>query len=121
MTNNQTLIFEIIKKYGPISAPDILRSIDYKINKTTIYRNLSSMSDKGLIKEVRIDTEKAYYELADLPHHHHFVCESCGEIKEVSSKNLEEKILDVEEKLVKQGLNVRSHDLEFYGNCIRCI
>lgn len=44
---------------------------------STVYRNLRSLVNNGLISEVRLRGEEARYEIARAPHHAHLICQRC--------------------------------------------
>jgi Fur family ferric uptake transcriptional regulator len=55
------------------------------------------------------------YELAEY-HHHHMICESCGDISEFEECPLDPELLPPE----SADFEVRSHSLEVYGRCGAC-
>jgi len=123
MTANQTKILQVIKDSGPICAPEILKTLkqhNVYLNKTTVYRNITSLVDKNLLREVRVDPEKSYYESAELEHHHHFICQNCGKIRKVINAELEQVIEKIEESFMSSGITISKHDLEFFGTCNNC-
>ncbi|MFH1078672.1 MAG: transcriptional repressor [Pseudomonadota bacterium] len=71
----------IIRADGPLSAADILtRTVpEQKINKTTIYRILSSFKEHRIVRELPTDQGTNLYEMAcrHNPIHPHFYCKAC--------------------------------------------
>jgi Fur family transcriptional regulator, ferric uptake regulator len=55
------------------------------------------------------------YELAE-DHHHHLICEECGEITEFEQCPLDLRGLPG----AYGGFQVRAHSLEVYGTCSEC-
>ena len=55
------------------------------------------------------------YELAE-DHHHHLICEGCGDITEFERCPLDLRGLPD----VVGGFEVRAHSLEVYGTCPDC-
>jgi len=107
----------------PISVPELLGILGkrgIKINKTTVYRELSFLVSLKLVKEVRIATNKLHYEFAWLDHHHHLVCEDCGKIEKVVSDKLEASLVELERQVLEGGFAIKDHNLEFYGTCAGC-
>ncbi len=49
------------------------------INLVTIYRNLEAFALAGAIKKLHLDTNEAYFEYQDHPHHH-AICDTCEKI-----------------------------------------
>ncbi len=115
-TATRKQLLDILKKTpGPISAEEILQRIP--VNKTTIYRQLSSLHAAGLISDIRFADRKVRYELTR-DHHHHLVCTNCNSVSDVVlPENLD--------TLASQSTSARnflitSHYLEFFGLCHNC-
>lgn len=111
----------LIRSPEPLSSPDIQKAFHNKkmpVNKTTIYRELAFLKDKGVIRELQFGDTTKRYEIMPDNHHHHVVCVNCETIEDV----VLEKDLDLEEKTIAQIKNfkVLNHSLEFYGICGRC-
>ena len=115
---------EIIKVFSNCSVPlsankiiELLSEREINVNRTTIYRELQFLLDKGYLTKIYLHPNEISYEPSDLRHHHHLICEKCGSIDNVTNclaDALEEDILK------KKGFRVKSHTLEFYGICKNC-
>ncbi len=104
------------------SAQDIygrLRSAGDKApGLTTVYRALESLVEKGYVQSVDLgDGEKRFEVVAPGEHHHHLVCESCG-----NSNHLDQCVVEEIEGTLrsKYGFIVKSHVLEIFGVCANC-
>jgi len=85
-----------------------------QVGVVTIYRTLDLLSELGIVRRMDLG-DGPRYELAE-DHHHHLICESCGDISE-----FEECPLDSERmSLVSSEFKVRSHSVEVYGQCAAC-
>jgi Fur family ferric uptake transcriptional regulator len=85
-----------------------------EVGLVTVYRTLDLLGNLGIVRRLDLG-DGARYELAE-NHHHHMICESCGDISE-----FEECPLDPE--LLPPGsvdFEVRAHSLEVYGRCGAC-
>lgn len=98
----------------PVDAMDLVDRI--KVNKTTVYRQLDKLINKGLLIEVEFGDGKKRYELKSLGHHHHIVCKKCGSLKDIEID--EEKLLSG--VYGTSDFVVESHNLEFFGYCKKC-
>src|SRR5215207_4774667 len=85
-----------------------------EIGMVTVYRTLDLLAELGLVRRLDVG-ERARYELAE-DHHHHMICESCGDISEFEECPLDPKRLPLEVSEFK----VYSHSLEVYGRCAGC-
>ena len=101
----------------PVDAIELTKK--YKVNKTSVYRQIEVLLGIKLIKEVDFGDGKKRYERVDLGHHHHLVCDSC---KSVSDVTMEKDLEAVEKKIKKlKGFKVQRHSLEFFGLCKKCV
>ncbi len=82
----------------------------------TVYRTLASLARAGVIDTFTQDGEQAY-RLCGQKHHHHLVCESCGIVEEIESKEVETWIARVTRR---RGFTVTGHTADIYGFCADC-
>ena len=107
----------------PLSVAEILVSLKQhgiSVNKTTVYREMEFLLEKGVVSAVFLDEKHTKYEL-NLGHHHHLVCRECGNIEEIEMKEIEDLFPLIEKKLKRKNkfTNI-SHTLEFFGICEKC-
>lgn len=104
----------------PLSVADILERLFMRgksFNKTTIYREVETLKKEGRIKEIFFRNDTALYELIG-EHHHHLVCISCGDVRDVF---LKESLEQEENRLAKkERFTIFDHSLEFFGRCQKC-
>ncbi len=96
---------------------DYLEQKNIKTDPATVFRIVNLFTQKGLLKQIQLHEGKQRYELFSKADHHHFVCEDCGKIEDISDCNIEKL-----EKTIraKKGLLVKRHSLEFFGLCKNC-
>lgn len=88
-------------------------------NKTTVYRQLETLEQYGIVQEINLADRAQRYELiAEEGHHHHLVCLTCGRIEDVAFAT----DIESQEKLIwkKNKFKVARHSLEFFGTCQSC-
>jgi Fur family ferric uptake transcriptional regulator len=84
------------------------------VGLVTVYRALDLLSELGLVRRLDLGGGPRY-ELAE-DHHHHLICEGCGEITE-----FERCPVDLQGLPQLGGdFEVRVHSLEVYGTCAAC-
>jgi len=85
-----------------------------EIGIVTVYRTLDLLAELGIVRRLDLG-DGARYELAE-DHHHHMICEACGDISEFEECPLDPERLPLEHS----EFEVRSHSLEVYGRCAEC-
>ena len=102
----------------PLDVAHIIDDLARKLamDRVTVYRILSALTQKGLLRKIEFGEGKARYEL-NKEEHHHLICQSCGAIEDISDCGIE-----ILEEKIKQKKNflVKSHSLEFFGLCVKC-
>ena len=81
----------------------------------TVYRTLDLLGGLGIVRRLDLG-DGARYELAE-DHHHHAICESCGDISEFEECPLDPARLP---SGGDSGFEVRAHSVEVYGRCAAC-
>lgn len=83
----------------------------------TVYRNLYSFIDIGILEMTELNNEKMFRMtcLNDEHHHHHFICEKCNR-----TIQLEMCPMDFFEQQLK-GCQLTSHRFEIFGICSECV
>lgn len=114
--NRQAMLGIFSDAQGPIDANVLLEKLS--VNKTTIYREITTLTQEGILAEIDFGDGKKRYELASLSHHHHLICTTCKTVEEYSV----ETDLSAEEKRIQKhhAFTVRRHALEFFGTCKHC-
>jgi Fur family ferric uptake transcriptional regulator len=108
----------------PLSAIQILdlfKTDKIKIHKATVYREIEFFLTHDVIHALNLGQSTLSYELNNLEHHHHFVCEKCGHTIDIFPKEVEEALCEFEKKLAKkEKIKVCSHSLKIFGLCPKC-
>lgn len=88
------------------------------VSLATVYRNLQVLEESGKLDAVRnADGEVVYRLCEDSGHHHHLVCEVCGEAEEVDLTEVEPFLLRAASQ---KGFQLTNHELELFGRCANC-
>lgn len=118
-TKQRSAILSTIKKTGaPLSVEEIFNSVlpeIPKINLSTIYRNLKTLIEEKAVKAVEIPGELPRYEMVQEKHFHHFFCEMCERLFNISF--CPDNIL----AMVPSGFKMTSHSITLRGHCSSCL
>ena len=90
-------------------------------NLTTVYRMIETFLEKGILRGCDVGHGHMDYELADLPHHHHVICTSCGLIEEVEECLGDEKLHKETLHASKKFSSIVDHQSTFYGQGKECV
>jgi Fe2+ or Zn2+ uptake regulation protein len=118
LTYPRKRIFQVFQKTKkPLSASELASKL-IDIHFVTVYRNLDSLSEAGIITKLPHGF-KFRYELSDkfLPHHHHATCQKCGASFKLNSTQIEYL---VDEAALLAGIKPLSHHIEVMGLCNKC-
>ena len=124
-TKQKSLILSCLKNSGRhMNVEEIyglIKKHDEKISIATVYRNLRTLEQQGVVKKLYMAEETpSFYELNDNDEHthHHLVCRKCGAIID-----FDEDMLDSVEKTIeeKKGFKIEDHRVVFFGICRDCL
>ncbi len=82
----------------------------------TVYRNIAILVEEGLVNRIDFGSTFDRYDANTAPHYH-FICEECGRIIDVTAPFDPAITARVDPS---SGLQVRRHEIEFYGLCEKC-
>ncbi len=94
---------------------EAVRAADPRISHATVYRNLSCLSEDGLINHVRVPGADRY-DLRTEPHYH-MVCIKCGKV--IDAPFPYKASID-QEMTARSGCCIIRHHLIFEGICPAC-
>jgi Fur family ferric uptake transcriptional regulator len=97
----------------------LLDSRGDRVGVASIYRALEVLEQEGLVQRFDVGDSAARYEPA-LPtgeHHHHLVCERCGEVTAFEDEDLERAINRLARRV---DFAIDGHDVTLTGKCPAC-
>lgn len=95
-----------------------LRAKGERVGLTTVYSQLRTLTDAGLLNVLRTDDGEMLYRRCETEeHHHHLVCRECGATAEVESPDVEAWAAGV--AAAHGYLNV-THTFAIVGTCHDC-
>ena len=105
---------------GPLTPQEVLdaaRETHRGLGLATVYRNLSTLEQDGEVVPVHLPGESARFEVSGRGHHHHFSCETCGNVFELTATC---PVAVLEGVTLPGGFAVKHHELTLYGLCPSC-
>jgi len=84
-----------------------------KIVRATIYNNLNFLTEKGMIRRVKVAGHPDRYDRTLYPHDH-LICDICGDLSDISIGDLKEELQ------LKTGMEITGYELNLHYVCPRC-
>ena len=116
LTAARRLVLEVLFDADvPLSAEEVaLRS---SLDLTSVYRNLETLERHGFARHVHLGHGPGRYVLVGRGEHEYLFCESCGEVRPLSSTELE----PIRTRLREQfGYETRFTHFPIVGRCKKC-
>jgi len=123
-TSSRAALVDVLAASGhPLTIPEILEA-RRGMPQSSVYRNLTVLEEAGLVQRVASSDEWARFELAEdlTEHHHHQICTSCGQVRDVTLPPAVERSLDASLGRVAaaNGFTLQHHRLDLVGLCGDC-
>lgn len=121
-TPQRLCVLKILKKHEHPNIDELYAQVKQaypSISLATVYKNLSTLEERGLVVEVNVPNQKAYYDIYEEPHIH-LICSKCGHIEDLDFKSA--KINAYQEELEKrQNILIEKLSVSAYTDgCKRC-
>lgn len=115
-SHQRALVEKIMKSRYDHPTADMVyesaRKLEPNISLGTVYRNLKTLSEEGVIDTLETVDKKIHYD-GNKIEHIHFICSDCGQIFDVYSKPEYPKEL--------KGYMVTESKCVYYGKCADCM
>lgn len=107
----------LIKKEKHFTVEEFYRSLTIKTGIASVYRSLKLFCDANICSSFTLADGTNRYELLSEDHHDHIICQSCGDMTEIHSPEIEA----LQKKIAADnGYLLKDHKLELYGLCPLC-
>lgn len=103
-----------------LSAEDVYKALleaQEDVGLATVYRVLTQFETAGLVMRHHFEGGHSVFELNDIDHHDHIVCNKCGKVEEFYDEVIEQQQDSIAAKL---GFKITDHSLYIYGVCKQC-
>jgi len=121
LTASRRLVLEaLLTAREPISAEDIADGLGGRMTQSdiaSVYRNLETLGDLGLVRHFHAGHGPGRYVLGDYGEREYLACESCGALESVEPAALE-PVRDAVRKL--SGFEASFSHFPIVGLCARC-
>jgi Fur family ferric uptake transcriptional regulator len=110
----QRALVEAGRPVGPAEIHAIARTDAPGLGIATVYRCIKRLLDEGTIVAVDLPGEAPRYELAGKEHHHHFRCNACERVYDLTG------CPDRFDTLTPKGFQLTGHEVYLFGTCRDC-
>ncbi|MEY3334672.1 MAG: Fur family transcriptional regulator [Cuspidothrix sp.] len=100
------------------TVDQILRDLNQEAptsSQATVYAALQALREVGLVREVLLEEGICRYD-ANVASHHHFRCNCCGAIEDITWNTFPS--IDISQ--LREGLKVERYEVTVEGTCDRC-
>jgi len=118
VTPQRSAILEVLEKEGHISVEKIFETLKHSfpsLSLATIYKNMITLQEYGIVKELKISGHKNNYEIVQ-EDHHHIVCQKCGKISDVHI-DMDNSLKEIS---IKYNFEIINTALAITGICKTC-
>ncbi len=120
-TKTKALVTKVFQTYHrPLRLSEVTRLVKISLPQTsfsTVFRIATKLLQEGTIRQIDWRERGSRYEWAALDHHHHLVCELCGQVIDISDEDLGFSDQSIEKKT---GFILKHHLIELEGICPDC-
>lgn len=122
VTDHRLSVLEAVAKVRqPITVYELVDDLRKKdnIDQATVYRNLSSLHEAGLLRRLDFNHGHAHYELETGRASYNIVCSNCETIEKVEGVSMDATVKSMLKKS-KKFKQTTTHSMEIYGLCKNC-
>ena len=92
LTDQRMNLIKLLFKNGAshFTAEEVYKKVNknkLKISLATIYNSLNQFKEYGLIKAIKVSSDKIYFD-TNLKEHHHFFCQNSGKLIDIQTENV---------------------------------
>jgi Fe2+ or Zn2+ uptake regulation protein len=120
----RAVVSQLARSGGPLSAAELHEEMGRSVPLSSLYRSLTVLEESGVLDPHHGAKGVTRYELAEwlTGHHHHLVCQECGNIEDIELDSPTEMELEglVGRVSKMAGFKASGHSLELEGLCSRC-
>lgn len=123
VTDHRLLVLGTIAKVKqPVTVYELVEDLRKKenIDQATVYRNLSSLHEAGLLRRFDFNHGHAHYELETGRATHSIVCSNCETVEKIEGISTDDAVKKMLKKS-KKFKQTSTHSMEIYGLCKSCV
>ncbi|MGH2661659.1 MAG: Fur family transcriptional regulator [Actinomycetota bacterium] len=118
-TQRVAIIRALEGKDRPVTAQALHEEVRSRTGPglATVYRTLRALAAAGTAEMFEAGEGEVAYKLCEVVHHHHLICDRCGQVQTIPSCEVEDWAATVARR---RGFSVTGHRADVYGLCRSC-
>jgi Fur family transcriptional regulator, ferric uptake regulator len=117
----EQLILDLLaQEYAHLTAFEIYTKLKPRlpaVNPSTVYRALERMAHAGKVSISDMGRGAAVYERVGGEHHHHLVCQNCGQVLTIDDESVNGLFRELEKE---NSFQMSTNHLVLFGRCQKC-
>lgn len=116
------ILTRISKVKQPIAVHKLIEDLKkkYDIDQATVYRNLTSLEEVGIITRSDYNHGHAHYEMSSDEVVHKIICSNCETIEKINASYFDESLKKLIKKSKKFFGSATKSSVDIYGLCKSC-
>lgn len=116
-----SVLASVTKTKQPSTVYEIVEALRKKenIDQATVYRNLNSLHEAGILRRLDFNHGHAHYELETGKASQQIVCGKCETIEKIDGISVDSVVQKMIQKS-RKFKNTTTHSIEVYGICKNC-
>ena len=118
-TKQRQLILDVLRTEAPLTASRLYECAVARcptLAKSTVYRNLESMAQRGEVSRGFLENGESFFALAGDEHRHYMICRDCHRMQDLPSCPM----ASLEPIAAGDGFVPTDHVIQVYGYCGDC-
>ena len=123
-TEQKEIVINYLKNNNEkhLSIQEIYSSLKDDVGKTTIYRIINNLIDKGLVTKIPLENSQGFCYKYNSKNetcnkHYHLICEKCNHLYHFKSEEVAKVSKEAEQN---EDFEIDNNRIVFYGICKKC-
>lgn len=123
-TEQKDIVINYLKQNSNthLSIEDIYADLKQAVGKTTIYRIIKDLTEKGCITKIPLENKQGFcYKYnsknENCNKHYHLICEKCNQLYHFESKEVDKVSQEAKQN---ENFEIDNNRIVFYGICKEC-
>ena len=123
-TEQKDILIKYLKENSGehLSIQEIYKELKDDIGKTTIYRIINNLIEKGVVTKIPLENKQGFCYKYNLKNencnsHYHLICEKCNNLYHFKSEEVAKVSKEAEQN---ENFEIDNNRIVFYGICKQC-